>query len=252
MYKQCACRLICARARVAASRARARRRRGARAREMDDDESVRDVVRALTKNRGARATTTRASANAARTVESFARSFARGAASTRDDDDDDDDATPGRRLATDATDARALDDEEAALDAELDATTRAMDARDGGASATTRAMDARDGDARDGDDGDAGAAMRARDAPKMWRARYVDEVEAPRRGRERSRATPTLADAFGTRRGDVELAMASIPAVSARDAVRGKSLSERLSRVVSRVDEIQSSVDEAKRLLGMD
>ena len=201
---------------------------------MDDDESVRDVVRALTKNRGARATTTRASANAARTVESFAR----GAASTRDDDDDDDDATPGRRLATDATDARALDDEEAALDAELDATTRAMDARDGGA--------------RDGDDGDAGAAMRARDAPKMWRARYVDEVEAPRRGRERSRATPTLADAFGTRRGDVELAMASIPAVSARDAVRGKSLSERLSRVVSRVDEIQSSVDEAKRLLGMD
>jgi hypothetical protein len=94
--------------------------------------------------------------------------------------------------------------------------------------------------------------MRARDAPKMWRARYVDEVEAPRRGRERSRATPTLADAFGTRRGDVELAMASIPAVSARDAVRGKSLSERLSRVVSRVDEIQSSVDEAKRLLGMD
>ena len=217
MYKQCACRLICA-----------------RAREMDDDESVRDVVRALTKNRGARATTTRASANAARTVESFAR----GAASTRDDDDDDDDATPGRRLATDATDARALDDEEAALDAELDAMTRAMDARDGGA--------------RDGDDGDAGAAMRARDAPKMWRARYVDEVEAPRRGRERSRATPTLADAFGTRRGDVELAMASIPAVSARDAVRGKSLSERLSRVVSRVDEIQSSVDEAKRLLGMD
>ena len=205
---------------------------------MDDDESVRDVVRALTKNRGARATTTRASANAARTVESVARSFARGAASTRDDDDDDDDATPGRRLATDATDARALDDEEAALDAELDATTRAMDARDGGA--------------RDGDDGDAGAAMRARDAPKMWRARYVDEVEAPRRGRERSRATPTLADAFGTRRGDVELAMASIPAVSARDAVRGKSLSERLSRVVSRVDEIQSSVDEAKRLLGMD
>ena len=205
---------------------------------MDDDESVRDVVRALTKNRGARATTTRASANAARTVESFARSFARGDASTRDDDDDDDDATPGRRLATDATDARALDDEEAALDAELDATTRAMDARDG--------------DARDGDDGDAGAAMRARDAPKMWRARYVDEVEAPRRGRERSRATPTLADAFGTRRGDVELAMASIPAVSARDAVRGKSLSERLSRVVSRVDEIQSSVDEAKRLLGMD
>jgi hypothetical protein len=130
--------------------------------------------------------------------------------------------------------------------------TRAMDARDGGASATTRAMDARDGGARDGDDGDAGAAMRARDAPKMWRARYVDEVEAPRRGRERSRATPTLADAFGTRRGDVELAMASIPAVSARDAVRGKSLSERLSRVVSRVDEIQSSVDEAKRLLGMD
>ena len=205
---------------------------------MDDDESVRDVVRALTKNRGARATTTRASANAARTVESVARSFARGAASTRDDDDDDDDATPGRRLATDATDARALDDEEAALDAELDAMTRAMDARDG--------------DARDGDDGDAGAAMRARDAPKMWRARYVDEVEAPRRGRERSRATPTLADAFGTRRGDVELAMASIPAVSARDAVRGKSLSERLSRVVSRVDEIQSSVDEAKRLLGMD
>ena len=98
----------------------------------------------------------------------------------------------------------------------------------------------------------AGVAMRARDAPKMWRARYVDEVEAPRRGRERSRATPTLADAFGTRRGDVELAMASIPAVSARDAVRGKSLSERLSRVVSRVDEIQSSVDEAKRLLGMD
>ena len=238
MYKQCACRLICARARVAGSRARARRRRGARAREMDDDESVRDVVRALTKNRGARATTTRASANAARTVESFARSFARGDASTRDDDDDDDDATPGRRLATDATDARALDDEEAALDAELDAMTRAMDARDGGA--------------RDGDDGDAGAAMRARDAPKMWRARYVDEVEAPRRGRERSRATPTLADAFGTRRGDVELAMASIPAVSARDAVRGKSLSERLSRVVSRVDEIQSSVDEAKRLLGMD
>ena len=238
MYTQCACRLICARARVAGSRARARRRRGARAREMDDDESVRDVVRALTKNRGARATTTRASANAARTVESFARSFARGAASTRDDDDDDDDATPGRRLATDATDARALDDEEAALDAELDAMTRAMDARDGGA--------------RDGDDGDAGAAMRARDAPKMWRARYVDEVEAPRRGRERSRATPTLADAFGTRRGDVELAMASIPAVSARDAVRGKSLSERLSRVVSRVDEIQSSVDEAKRLLGMD
>ena len=201
---------------------------------MADDESVRDVVRALTKNRGARATTTRASAHAARTVESFAR----GAASTRDDDDDDDDATPGRRLATDATDARALDDEEAALDAELDAMTRAMDARDGGA--------------RDGDDGDAGAAMRARDAPKMWRARYVDEVEAPRRGRERSRATPTLADAFGTRRGDVELAMASIPAVSARDAVRGKSLSERLSRVVSRVDEIQSSVDEAKRLLGMD
>ena len=193
---------------------------------MDDDESVRDVVRALTKNRGARATTTRASANAARTVESFARSFARV------------DAAPGRRLATEATDARALDDEEAALDAELDATTRAMDARDGGA--------------RDGDDGDAGAAMRARDAPKMWRARYVDEVEAPRRGRERSRATPTLADAFGTRRGDVELAMASIPAVSARDAVRGKSLSERLSRVVSRVDEIQSSVDEAKRLLGMD
>ena len=248
MYKQCACRLMCARARVAGSRARARRRRGARAREMDDDESVRDVVRALTKNRGARATTTRASANAARTVESFAR----GAASTRDDDDDDDDATPGRRLATDATDARALDDEEAALDAELDAMTRAMDARDGGASATTRAMDARDGGARDGDDGDAGAAMRARDAPKMWRARYVDEVEAPRRGRERSRATPTLADAFGTRRGDVELAMASIPAVSARDAVRGKSLSERLSRVVSRVDEIQSSVDEAKRLLGMD
>ena len=131
MYKQCACRLICARARVAGSRARARRRRGARAREMDDDESVRDVVRALTKNRGARATTTRASANAARTVESFARSFARGDASTRDDDDDDDDATPGRRLATDATDARALDDEEAALDAELDAMTRAMDARDG-------------------------------------------------------------------------------------------------------------------------
>ena len=226
MYKQCACRLICARARVAGSRARARRRRGARAREMDDDESVRDVVRALTKNRGARATTTRASANAARTVESFARSFARV------------DAAPGRRLATEATDARALDDEEAARDAELEARTRAMDARDGGA--------------RDGDDGDAGAAMRARDAPKMWRARYVDEVEAPRRGRERSRATPTLADAFGTRRGDVELAMASIPAVSARDAVRGKSLSERLSRVVSRVDEIQSSVDEAKRLLGMD
>jgi hypothetical protein len=44
--------------------------------------------------------------------------------------------------------------------------------------------------------------------------------------------------------------MASIPAVSARDGARGGSLSERLSRVVSRVDEIQSNVAEAKRLLG--
>ena len=128
---------------------------------------------------------------------------------------------------------------------------RAMDARDRDGDDATRALDeASRGDGEDARGRRRRRARSARDAPEMWRARYVDEVEAPRRGRERSRATPTLADAFGTRRGDVELAMASIPAVSARDGARGGSLSERLSRVVSRVDEIQSSVAEAKRLLG--
>ena len=223
---------------------------------MDADEDVRDLVRGLV---GASASSTRRLARGTN-----GRCLNRGDDGTRDDGVE----TRETRSVEVEVDARrayldvppldrvGLDAEEAALDAELDELSRALDAAPTTPRTLEDALDAlrRRTRAANAFDSNREAMDDAPTAPKMWHARFLDDV-----ARDVESSSGGFADAFGkasssstrtrARSDDARLDAAAIPVVSAREAMG--TLLTSLREVSARLDVASAHVEEAKRALGV-
>jgi len=228
---------------------------------MDGDEDVRDLVRGLV---GASASSSRRDPARWKTEIESVVEFLNTDDGTRDDDVARDETraneveVDARRAYLDVPplDRVGLDAEEAALDAELDELSRALDAS---ATSTTledaldklrrRTRAARDESAVDMN---RVATDDAPPAPNMWHARFLDDV-----ARDVESSSGGFADAFGkpskttttrARSDDARLDAAAIPVVSAREATG--TLLTSLREVSARLDVASAHVEEAKRALG--
>jgi hypothetical protein len=225
---------------------------------MDSDEDVRDLVRGLV---GASASSTRRLTR-----------WTKGTCLNRDDGTRDDgvetDETRKMEVEVDARrayldvpplDRVGLDAEEAALDAELDELSRALDAAPTTPRTLEDALDTlrrRTRAAREESafDSNREAMDDAPTAPKMWHARFLDDV-----ARDVESSSGGFADAFGkasssstrtrARSDDARLDAAAIPVVSAREAMG--TLLTSLREVSARLDVASAHVEEAKRALGV-
>ena len=222
---------------------------------MDADEDVRDLVRGLV---GASASSTRRLARGRNGT-----CLNGGDDGTRDDGVETEETrkmeveVDARRAYLDVPplDRVGLDAEEAALDAELDELSRALDAAPTTPRTLEDALDAlrRRTRAANAFDSNREAMDDAPTAPKMWHARFLDVA------RDVESASGGFADAFGkassastrtrARSDDARLDAAAIPVVSAREAMG--TLLTSLREVSARLDVASAHVEEAKRALGV-
>ena len=223
---------------------------------MDADEDVRDLVRGLV---GASASSTRRLARGTNGT-----CLNGGDDGTRDDGVETEETrkmeveVDARRAYLDVPplDRVGLDAEEAALDAELDELSRALDAAPTTPRTLEDALDAlrRRTRAANAFDSNREAMDDAPTAPKMWHARFLDDV-----ARDVESSSGGFADAFGkasssstrtrARSDDARLDAAAIPVVSAREAMG--TLLTSLREVSARLDVASAHVEEAKRALGV-
>ena len=233
---------------------------------MDGDEDVRDLVRGLV---GASASSSsRRDPARWRTDRHLTFDFLNTDDGTRDDDVARDETraheveVDARRAYLDVPplDRVGLDAEEAALDAELDELSRALDASATTPTTLEDALDKLRRRTRAARDESAVDATRvatddAPTAPEMWHARFLDDV-----ARDVESSSGGFADAFGkptttttttttrARSDDARLDAAAIPVVSPREATG--TLLTSLREVSARLDVASAHVEEAKRALG--
>ena len=232
---------------------------------MDGDEDVRDLVRGLV---GASASSSsRRDPARWRTDRHLTFDFLNTDDGTRDDDVARDEMraheveVDARRAYLDVPplDRVGLDAEEAALDAELDELSRALDASATTPTTLEDALDKLRRRTRAARDESAVDATRvatddAPTAPEMWHARFLDDV-----ARDVESSSGGFADAFGkpttttttttrARSDDARLDAAAIPVVSPREATG--TLLTSLREVSARLDVASAHVEEAKRALG--